>query len=71
MTLAPYRGTKADGPSFCWHCNRQLLRMGTRTFAFALVRDQAGIDHRVHGACVHLVTADDPIKVIQPAKRYP
>lgn len=61
MAPAPHRGTKADGPSFCWHCNRQLMRMG-RTFAFALVRDRGGTNHRVHGACVTPATDHNETK---------
>lgn len=41
-------------PSFCWECHRQLQRApgkGMKLFYFALVRDKAGVEHRVHGIC--------------------
>ena len=52
----------SGSPSFCWHCFKQLQRApgkGKGLFYFEIVRDQAGVDHRVHGgACLRLVVAD-------------
>lgn len=42
----------AGAPSFCWQCNRQLMRAegkGLGLFYFAVVRDRDGVEHRVHG----------------------
>lgn len=64
---APFRGDKTDGPSFCWHCNRQLMYVRGGAFAFAKLRDRGGAEHRVHGDCVHPATTDDhTLKEIRP-----
>jgi len=42
----------SGAPSFCWMCNSQLQRApgkGLGLFYFELVRDRAGVEHRVHG----------------------
>jgi hypothetical protein len=41
----------SKGPSFCWHCKRDLVRV-KGGFAFSLVRDPNGYDHRVHKQCL-------------------
>lgn len=52
----------SGAPSFCWHCNSQLQRApgkGQGLFYFALVRDPAGVEHRVHGSpCLKQTVAD-------------
>lgn len=51
----------SGAPSFCWHCMRQLHRApgrGLGLFFFAIVRDRAGVEHRVHGDCVRLAVED-------------
>jgi hypothetical protein len=54
------QGTGA--PSFCWQCSRQLQRApgkGKGLFYFHLIRDRAGVEHRVHGSpCLRLAIAD-------------
>lgn len=42
----------SGAPSLCWMCLRQLQRApgeGLGLFYFNLVRDRAGVEHRVHG----------------------
>ena len=47
-----FKGTAQSGPSFCWHCNRQLRRApGKGMFYFVNVVDPDGNYHRVHGRC--------------------
>lgn len=56
-------------PSFCWHCFKQLLRapgQGKGLFHFQLVRDRAGVEHRVHGDCVEPVTEDRHSVLVKP-----
>lgn len=52
----------AGSPSFCWRCMRQLQRApgkGLGLFFFNLVRDRAGVEHRVHAdACTRAAVAD-------------
>ena len=53
--MSAYQGTKLDGPSFCWHCNKQLHRApgkGKGLFFFGLVAGSDGIKRRVHDSCV-------------------
>lgn len=59
----PRKMRKGSGaPSFCWICHRQLQRApgkGLGLFYFNLVRDRAGIEHRVHGEqCTREAVAD-------------
>jgi hypothetical protein len=58
----------AGGPSFCWHCNKQLRRSpgrGMRLFYFAEVVDRDAAIHRVHGACQRLaVEGGDGVKAL-------
>jgi hypothetical protein len=69
---APFRGTRADGPTFCWHCNCNLsngtLRWFNRDgrFMFAKVRDADGNEHRVHGTCVRNAIEDSTVKEVRP-----
>lgn len=59
MTAAARQGSGA--PTFCWHCMRQLQRAPGRRqglFFFEIVRDQDGVDHRVHAACVQEAATD-------------
>lgn len=51
----------SGSPSFCWHCNAQLQRApgkGLGLFYFEIVRDQVGIEHRVHQGCLALAIED-------------
>ncbi len=52
----------SGAPTFCWQCNRQLQRApgkGLGLFYFELVRDRAGVEHRVHGfPCLDQAVAD-------------
>jgi hypothetical protein len=64
------QGTKEEGPTFCWHCNRQLHRApgrGLGLFYFQLVRDRVGVDHRVHDACVKHATVDGDTTLVTHA----
>ena len=63
MYLKGPRKFKDGGPSFCWHCNKQLMLMRGGVFSYALVVDKAGVDHRVHKACVRGVTEDGDVKL--------
>lgn len=59
----------AGSPSLCWHCLRPLQRApgrGRDLRFFHLVVDRAGVEHRVHGDCLPLVTADGHSKLIKP-----
>ena len=43
--------TGSGAPSFCWHCNSQLMRApgkGLGLYFFDLVLDRDGLQHRVH-----------------------
>lgn len=54
-------GTKAEGPTFCWHCLAQLHRApgkGKGLFFFSVVIGPDGERHRVHGDCEKLAIAD-------------
>lgn len=68
--MTAQRLRQASGsPSFCWHCMKQLHRApgrGLGLFFFALVRDRAGVEHRVHGDCVRQAE-EDGAKLV-PAK---
>lgn len=45
-------GTKETGPTFCWHCNRMLMRApGHGRFYFTLFKGNDGIARRIHGKC--------------------
>jgi len=59
--MRAHQGTKQDGPSFCWHCTRQLHRApgkGKGLFFFGLVIAPDGIQRRVHFTCVKHAIAD-------------
>lgn len=46
-------------PSFCWHCNAQLMRApgkGRGLFYFHLVLGPDGCAHRIHDACLEQAT---------------
>lgn len=63
----------SGAPSLCWHCLKQLQRApgrGLGLFYFELVRDRAGVEHRVHGgACLSETVADGNTFIPQePAK---
>lgn len=65
---APRMPTGAGGPSFCWLCNRQLMRArgrGLGQFYFHIVRDRAKVEHRVHGDCL-TVAIKDGNKLVKP-----
>jgi hypothetical protein len=53
-----------DAPTFCWYCHKNLRHVkGWRgPFYYRLVVDPAGVEHRVHGACVRLAVADGSAK---------
>jgi hypothetical protein len=51
----------SGSPTFCWQCNRQLMRApgkGEGLFYFSLVMDKDGVEHRVHGGCVKQAVED-------------
>jgi len=52
----------SGAPSFCWHCNRQLMRApgkGLGLFYFNLVLGDDGHEHRIHGGeCTRQATSD-------------
>lgn len=51
----------SGGPSFYWHCRKQLQRApgkGKGLFYFRLVIDQIGNEHRVHGDCAKQAAVD-------------
>lgn len=48
---------KTGGVSFCWHCNRQLVRI-KGGFRYATVVDPLGYEHRVHIDCVKHAVGD-------------
>lgn len=48
----------ASGPTFCWHCNKDLMPKPGGGVFFTLVVDRAQAEHRVHKACVRDVTAE-------------
>lgn len=52
----------AGAPSFCWVCNKQLMRAkgkGLGLFYFELVEDKGGMQHRVHQSiCLPEAIAD-------------
>ena len=59
--MTAHIGTKTTGPTFCWHCNRQLLRApgkGLGLFYFGLVAGPDGVQRRVHDQCVKRAGAD-------------
>jgi len=59
----------SGSPSFCWHCQRQLMRAkgkGLGLFHFDLVVDRDGIEHRVHQGCVS-ETIGDGVKEVKVA----
>jgi len=73
MSKAPLTRQGSGAPSFCWHCNRQLQRApgkGLGLFYFHLVRDAAGVQHRVHGGCVEGSVADGNKLVPQREKHW-
>lgn len=72
------RGTDKDGPTFCWHCNKQLQRVGgvTGHYFFLLIEEKkAGTRHRIHGGCLPVMKLqrgddfDNEIRVIPKPKR--
>lgn len=61
MSAVCETGTKATGPSFCWHCGLQLHRApgkGKGLFFFRLVLGSDGHQHRVHGDCERPALSD-------------
>lgn len=42
------------GPTFCWHCNRQLQRVEGEKYKFyyVTVEDPIGHTHRIHMDCL-------------------
>lgn len=57
----------AGAPSFCWVCNRQLMRAkgkGLGLFYFDIVRDRDGIEHRVHRAACLESAKQDGLKYV-------
>jgi len=63
--------TGSGAPSLCWVCGRQLQRAkgkGLGLFYFNVVRDQIGVEHRVHGFPCTQDAIDDGGKVITPEK---
>ncbi len=68
MTFIALRGPrkfKDGGPSFCWHCNKQLMLMKGGGFAFGLVRDKANVEHRVHKQCLPRAVAEGDVKEVK------
>lgn len=58
----------AGGPSFCWHCGRQLQRApgrGLGLFYYRTLVDRDGNTHRVHGDCVAAAVGDG-VKLVTP-----
>lgn len=54
------------GPSICWHCHNQLVRV-RHGFLFTLIEDPIGNQARVHKDCArHVVGAG--YREVQPAK---
>lgn len=57
----------SGAPTFCWQCGRQLQRApgkGKGLFFFELVRDRAGVEHRVHGTpCLKSAVADGNVHI--------
>lgn len=55
-------GNKKTGPSFCWHCNRQLQLVSKDKvpegrgpwYYFETFLGEGGNEHRVHGSCLEL-----------------
>lgn len=59
--MKPLAFKGAGAPSHCWHCFKQLQRApgkGRGLFFFFIVRDRAGVPHRVHGDCLEAVCVD-------------
>lgn len=48
--------------SFCWHCNRQLVRKKGGGFKYTLLKDPIGNEMRVHKDCAK-EAVDERIKV--------
>lgn len=52
----------SGAPSFCWECNKQLMRApgkGLGLFYFELVKGPDGHEHRVHQApCLKMAIAN-------------
>ena len=60
------RRFKQAGPSFCWECGNDLMIQKGGAFIYALVRDRAGVDHRVHKDCVQrAVESGDGVKEVK------
>lgn len=62
----------SGAPSFCWHCMRQLQRApgkGLGLFYANIVRDKAGIDHRVHGDCTQMAIADAGARLVNKEQK--
>ena len=59
------RKFKDGGPSFCWHCNKQLMLMKGGVFSYGRVVDRAGVEHRVHKQCVSRVVAEGDVKELK------
>jgi hypothetical protein len=51
-------------PSFCWYCHKNFMHVkGWRgPYFYALVVDSAGVEHRVHSACVRHAVDDGSAK---------
>lgn len=47
-----------NGPSFCWHCMKQLQFKKGGGFYFSTLVDQLGNKHRVHMDCVRHAIGD-------------
>jgi hypothetical protein len=58
------RKFKDPGPSFCWECNKQLMLMRGGLFSFQLVRDRAGVEHRVHKQCLEPALQSDGVRKV-------
>lgn len=57
-------GFKTNGPSFCWHCFKQLQLKTGGGFHFDLVVDRDGNRHRVHKDCTEKCVGEDGIKKV-------
>lgn len=53
----------ASGPTFCWHCFKDLMPKPGGGAYFTLVVDKDHVEHRVHKACVRDASADGHAKL--------
>lgn len=53
------------GCPLCWHCLNRLKNARGGGFAFSLVEDRGGTQHRVHHSCLPLVTEDGHAKEVK------